>query len=342
MKATTIVIAILLLTTVNCFSQLKVNTDGTVKIGSATGWPQGGDLQIVQNNKTTEGRVFATSPNIARWWTINSIYAYGFGIDAVGVGQIYGNIYDPNVQIISFNKYSTVGINWPSLTGGIYPYKLLVGGDIYCNHLWETSLDESEKVVSRPIESALDKIMQITGKTITSDKNQKSFESSPITERLHFGFSSKEVGVVFPNLIKVGDNPELPVGINYTGLIPVLVEALKEQQRKIINLEDEINSLKLLNGLSTQHDNQKVGILNQNVPNPFNYETLISYSIESDFSTAIISLYNLQGTQLKTYKIEKGSTQLVIKGSEYQAGMYLYSLIIDGKIVDTKQMVLTN
>jgi hypothetical protein len=30
-----------------------------------------------------------------------------------------------------------------------------------------------------------------------------------------------------------------------------------------------------------------------------------------------------------------------IQGSEFQAGMYLYSLIADGKEVDTKRMILT-
>jgi len=35
------------------------------------------------------------------------------------------------------------------------------------------------------------------------------------------------------------------------------------------------------------------------------------------------------------------SGMVEIKGSDLQAGMYLYSLIVDGREVDTKRMILT-
>ncbi|MFV0606045.1 MAG: hypothetical protein ACK5NK_09415 [Niabella sp.] len=50
----------------------------------------------------------------------------------------------------------------------------------------------------------------------------------------------------------------------------------------------------------------------------------------------------MTGTQLKTINLnQKGSGSEVISGSEFTAGMYLYSLVCDGKLVDTKQMLLT-
>jgi hypothetical protein len=56
-----------------------------------------------------------------------------------------------------------------------------------------------------------------------------------------------------------------------------------------------------------------------------------------------IYIYDMQGTQIKKIPINgKNSQNIVIQGSELKAGMYMYSLIIDGKVIDTKKMVLTD
>ena len=50
----------------------------------------------------------------------------------------------------------------------------------------------------------------------------------------------------------------------------------------------------------------------------------------------------MNGAQLKSYPIaERGKGNMIIKGLEYPAGMYLYALITDGNVIDTKRMVLT-
>jgi hypothetical protein len=50
----------------------------------------------------------------------------------------------------------------------------------------------------------------------------------------------------------------------------------------------------------------------------------------------------MNGVQLKSYPVvERGKGNLTIQGSEFSAGMYLYALIADGKVIDTKRMILT-
>jgi hypothetical protein len=50
----------------------------------------------------------------------------------------------------------------------------------------------------------------------------------------------------------------------------------------------------------------------------------------------------MQGKLIKTYPINtKKEGSIEINGGEMQPGMYLYSLIIDGKEIDTKRMILT-
>jgi hypothetical protein len=60
-------------------------------------------------------------------------------------------------------------------------------------------------------------------------------------------------------------------------------------------------------------------------------------------NSATLYLYDLQGKQIKSFIInQRGEGSLTIKGSELQPGIYYYSLVADGKIIDTKQMILTN
>jgi hypothetical protein len=57
---------------------------------------------------------------------------------------------------------------------------------------------------------------------------------------------------------------------------------------------------------------------------------------------AHLTVYNMEGKQLKNIQInDRNNTSVKISGSELPAGMYLYALIVDGKVVDTKRLVLT-
>jgi hypothetical protein len=47
--------------------------------------------------------------------------------------------------------------------------------------------------------------------------------------------------------------------------------------------------------------------------------------------------------QLKSIGLhQKGEGSIAIEGNELKPGMYLYALIADGQIIDTKKMVLTD
>jgi hypothetical protein len=86
-----------------------------------------------------------------------------------------------------------------------------------------------------------------------------------------------------------------------------------------------------------------VGELYQNFPNPFNENTTIKFKLSSDINTATLFIYDIQGNQLSSYLIDPRSDSfVVVKGSDLTPGMYLYSLIADGALIDTKTMILTD
>ncbi len=85
--------------------------------------------------------------------------------------------------------------------------------------------------------------------------------------------------------------------------------------------------------------------LKQNYPNPFNPVTKISYQLAvSSKQLAEIVIYNSAGQKVWSSPVTRyGSpvTDFVLfDGSNLNSGIYYYSLIIDGKKMDTKSMVL--
>ena len=107
-----------------------------------------------------------------------------------------------------------------------------------------------------------------------------------------------------------------------------------------INLQD--NNLKNSASSVINSNDGSVPYLAQNAPNPFNTSTLISYYILDNTQKAMINIYNLNGLQIKSIAISQtGKGDITIQSSELQPGMYFYTLVADGKEVDTKRMILT-
>jgi hypothetical protein len=82
--------------------------------------------------------------------------------------------------------------------------------------------------------------------------------------------------------------------------------------------------------------------LEQNIPNPFHENTTIKYYLPSNTRTASIVITDQSGVQLKQFDLSggKGFGQVLISGGAFAAGTYIYTLTVDGKVVDSKRMVL--
>jgi hypothetical protein len=84
------------------------------------------------------------------------------------------------------------------------------------------------------------------------------------------------------------------------------------------------------------------GLVEQNTPNPFNKATAIKYSLPSKFGNAQIVITDKYGQTLKQINLSgSGKGTINLDGSTLPAGVYNYSLIVDGRVVSSKQMVLT-
>ena len=82
--------------------------------------------------------------------------------------------------------------------------------------------------------------------------------------------------------------------------------------------------------------------LDQNIPNPFNGSSPISYYIPSGIQTAQLMITDVSGHVLKTYTLsQSGYGKQNILSSELASGTYRYSLLLDGKLIDTKRVILS-
>ena len=97
-------------------------------------------------------------------------------------------------------------------------------------------------------------------------------------------------------------------------------------------------------------DNYELAITNfelkQNYPNPFNPVTKINYELQiTNYEKAEIVVLNALGQKVWSspvtrYGILPVTGSILFDGSKFNSGIYYYSLIVDGKKMDTKSMVL--
>ena len=235
--------------------------------------------------------------------------------------------------------------------------------------------------------------------SIKSDSSKYSRQNQIDTtnqNRSHIGFLAQDVQKIYPELVYKDKNGIL--SLDYIGLIPVMVESIKELTTKSNNdslayvnnqtlllnkiKSDSLNIAQLTNNLNTitnqvasltaqvnqccsktttattssdqipigtvenplQNKVQSdVATLSQNAPNPFNQNTTIGFYLPANVGKAVIYVYNLQGVQIKSIPLyDRGNGSIVVSGNSLAAGMYIYSLITDGNVIDTKRMILTN
>ena len=79
--------------------------------------------------------------------------------------------------------------------------------------------------------------------------------------------------------------------------------------------------------------------LEQNIPNPFSSSTTINYYLPENNGNAFVNFYAQNGSLLRSIKLNaNGRGTINLKTSELPSGVYRYALLIDGKVISSKQM----
>lgn len=203
--------------------------------------------------------------------------------------------------------------------------------------------DKKFKTNIASLESPLEMIKKLRGVSYNFALNPKD---QPSTEK-HYGFIAQELQEVLPELVKADKLGQLAV--NYTAVIPFLVEAVKSQQKQIAELQDLLNrnsavAAKQLSTITIDVSAITNGCqLLQNYPNPFNSSTKIQAIVLDAIKSANLFVYDMTGAQKLSIAIkERGSVDITISATSLSPGVYYYTLICDSKEIGTKRMILTD
>jgi trimeric autotransporter adhesin len=130
-------------------------------------------------------------------------------------------------------------------------YKLAVNGPALST-AWNTFSDARFKKNIQTLESSLNKIMALNG--VSYDWKKESFPDRNFAEGKQLGFIAQEVLNVIPELVT--KDSEGYYSVNYVEAIPVLVEAMKEQQKMIDSLKaQDVHSKKKIAALEASLQN---------------------------------------------------------------------------------------
>lgn len=97
-------------------------------------------------------------------------------------------------------------------------------------------------------------------------------------------------------------------------------------------------------------DTQNVGVeelkdgangVSESYPNPATEVANINYALQQSWQNAEVELYSMLGSKVKTIKLKEDQGTLKLDVSTLPAGMYFYTLSVDGKAVNTKKMLIT-
>ena len=279
-----------------------------------------------------------------------------------------------NSSVISIGGYA----NWSNISDGRAKknMKADVPGLDFINLLqpvtYNLDLDEIDNLlgIDKAVKDKLEKDMPQDLK----DKNEKAKKNKQ--DEVQTGFvaqdvekAAKKVGYNF-NGVNVDEKGIY--SLSYAEFVVPLVKAVQELSAKndakdaaIASLQEQVTELTgLVNKLLGKDADTNVfrsenggasatgltelaatapASLEQNVPNPFNHSTVVHYTLPETCTSAKILITNTTGRAIQQIplSVSGGHDSIMIKGGSLQAGIYLYSLICDGKVVDTKRMVLT-
>ncbi len=297
--------------------------------------------------------------------------------NSVAIGN-NANVTTNNTVRIGNSSITSIGgyANWSNLSDGRVKknIKQNVPGLEFINKLqpitYNLDLDAADKILAIPaIKDKDEKIIQPSANELTARKAKEQI--------VYTGFIAQDVEKAAKGLnydfsgVDKPDNANTLYGLRYSDFVVPLVKAVQELSKMnnekdsaIANLQQQINDLKQMmvanqstpvplnagvNGQqSTVNSLLSSASLSQNSPNPFSNTTTINYSLPQQFSSAKIIVTDKMGNTLKQINLPAGRQGLSgnkgsvnVDAATLSSGAYQYSLYVDGRLIGSKQMMLS-
>jgi hypothetical protein len=271
--------------------------------------------------------------------------------------------------ILSIGGYA----NWTNLSDGRVKknIKQNVPGLGFINKLqpitYNLDLDAADQIVQRPAMKDRDgKIIQTSAQQLQARQTKQQIVYSGFVAQ-DVEKAAKELNYDFSGVDAAKNQHDL-YGLRYSDFVVPLVKAVQElsnendslknqnivQDKINVDLQKQIDELKAMivsNATSSlnlpaksggQISNITQASLQQNIPNPFNQSGSIHFYIPQAVNNASIVVTDASGNTVKQFNnLSKGNGAITIAAGTLSSGTYFYTLVVDGKNIATKQMILT-
>ena len=357
-----IIISLLLMVApVALFAQLKVKSNGRVYAGS-----EGSDFfnSALYAKKTSTG-----SYNCGLYALSDNTNGEGFSYGVYGIGKnggtgsnvgIFGAIGTncSGAGILGCNDATQAIFFLNGTYAGLFNGDTKVNGTLTANTVVQSSdqrLKENIISLHNLHGSTLDKVLDLNvveynyKKMIPSLKLPDSVSVETYMKKIgidpdkkHIGLIAQELQELYPELVVEGQDGYLAV--NYIELVPVLIQAIQELNKKVELLEGlakSDNSMSRAISTGIEGGNTYGNVLYQNTPNPFKGQSEIRFELADNIQEGAICIFDLQGKLIKKYPVTSSMNSITFNAYDFSEGIYLYSLIVNGVEVDTKRMFLS-
>ncbi len=201
---------------------------------------------------------------------------------------------------------------------------------------------------------AYEAALKISSKRPEEDKRQQQSASEKESmdaksKILYTGFVAQEVEEAAKKLeydfsgVDAPKNEKDYYGLRYSEFVVPLVKAVQQLSAKNDSLQQRLEKLEMLLGASPSNLTLINGSIAQNSPNPFKGNTTVSYNLpQQGVGNAQIVVYDVAGKRLRMFNLPSQSRGTVHIDAilYYRRALTSISLFINGKMIDTKKMVL--
>jgi hypothetical protein len=281
-----------------------------------------------------------------------------------------------NSAVTSIGGY----VGWSNISDGRVKKNIKnnVPGLAFINKLnpitYNLDLDAADRIIQRPALKTMD------GKMAAQDSKEEIAARKAKEQVIYTGFiaqevenAAKEMNYDFSGVDAAKNDKDL-YALRYAEFVVPLVKAVQELSKqnqelskvtqdlskmnvekdtKISDLQkqiDELKGVKTTSGTqstSAQQSATKLMLssasLDQNNPNPFTGATTIRYSLPAGFRAAQIVVTDNSGKTIKQVPLNTaGNGTVNIDASTLDSGTYNYTLVVDGKVIENKKMIVAH
>ena len=286
----------------------------------------------------------------------NCTSGYNFGV----LGALQGS--QAGAAIFGTTSGKTLGLSVDGRYAGYFDGNVKVTGSLQGDVVNSADVNAKNTQTLRPINSALDGIASANpfmyivrtqvpgiGTGIVLDSATQTGTVAPISDpvapfgKSYYALDVNAVKQSFPALIiKDAQGNEY---VNYTQLVPILVQAIKELKTELDDLKEAVaasgtRKVNAATNIATNTLDEGRGSISQNTPNPFTGQSTVRVSVPDDASDAYIDILTLNGASVKRIPVSNGLSEVSLSSFEFAPGTYLYTLVVNGKVSETRRMIV--